>query len=128
MPPAPVPATTPVGQVVGVDRRVLALDERGMPTLLLPLASSETPDVAALDPVTPLSSLVVRLPDSAVVDLPPGSGAEPVLRAMATSSAGVVVVIPTTAGQSGHCAQCQHADREAMLRHGSSPVCALRRM
>ena len=96
-PVALVPATTPVGQVVGVDRRVLALDERGMPTLLLPLASSETPDVAALDPVTPLSSLVVRLPDSAVVDLPPGSGAEPVLRAMATSSAGVVVVI--SAGQ-----------------------------
>ena len=78
-PVALVPATTPVGQVVGVDRRVLALDERGMPTLLLPLASSETPDVAALDPVTP------------------GSGAEPVLRAMATSSAGVVVVI--SAGQ-----------------------------
>jgi Zn-dependent protease len=88
-----VEATTPVGQLVGVDRRIIALDERGLPTLLLPLPSSDTPDVAALDPVTPLSSLVIRLPDSSVVDLPPGAGAEPLLRAMAASNAGVVVVI-----------------------------------
>ena len=33
-----------------------------------------------------------RLLDYLVVDLPPGSSAEPLLRAMATSNAGVVVV------------------------------------
>lgn len=92
-PVALVPASTPVGQLVGVDRRVLALDERGLPTLLLPAPSEDVPDVGALDPGTPLSSLVVRLPDTSVVDLAPGAGAEPLLRAMATSNAGVVVVL-----------------------------------
>lgn len=96
-PVALVPAPTPVGQLVGLDRRVLALDERGMPTLLLPLPSDDAPDVSDLDPMAPLASLVVRLPDASVVDLPPGSTAEPVLRAMAASNWGVVVV--TSAGR-----------------------------
>jgi Zn-dependent protease len=88
-----VAATTPVGQLVGVDRRLIALDERGLPTLLLPLPSADAPDLGSLDPATPVSSLVVRLPDSSVVDLQPGAGAEPLLRAMATSNAGIVVVL-----------------------------------
>ena len=92
-----VPAATPVGRLVGLDRRVLAVDERGMPTLLLPLPSDDGPDVAALDPSTPLAAVLVRLPDDGVVDLPAGSSAEPLLRAMASSSWGVVVV--TSGGQ-----------------------------
>ena len=59
---------------MGVDRRLIALDERGLPTLLLPFPSVDAPDLASLDPATPVSSLVVRLPDSSVVDLPPGTG------------------------------------------------------
>jgi Zn-dependent protease len=96
-PVAVVPAATPVGRLVALDRRVVTLDERGMPTLLLPLPSDDAPAIADLDPLTPLASLVVRLPDASVVELSPGATAEPVLRAMATSNWGVVVV--TTAGQ-----------------------------
>lgn len=92
-----VPAATPVGRLVGLDRRVVSVDERGMPTLLLPLPSDDGPDVAALDPSTPLAAVLVRLPDDGVVDLPAGSSAEPLLRAMASSSWGAVVV--TSGGQ-----------------------------
>jgi putative heme iron utilization protein len=91
-----VPASTPLGELVGVDRRVVALDERGRPTLLLPAPSPATPDIATLPPTTPLSSVVVRLPDECVVELAPGDDAEPVLRAMAGTGASVVVV--TSAG------------------------------
>src|SRR5918993_338817 len=50
-----------------------------------------------LDPGTRLASLVVRIPDACVVDLPPGSSTEPVLRAMATTGQPLVVV--TSGGQ-----------------------------
>ena len=40
-PVAVVPALTPVGELVGIGRRVVALDERGMPTLLLPEPSRD---------------------------------------------------------------------------------------
>jgi len=93
---AVVPVTTPVGQLVGIDRRVVALDERGRPTLLLPEPSDTTPGLAALAPTTPLASLVVRLPEACVVELAPGDDAEPVLRAMASTGWNVVVV--TSAG------------------------------
>ena len=92
-----VPASTPVGDLVGVRSRVVALDESGMPSLLLPLPSPSVPDVASLPPATPVSSLLVRLADESVLDLPPGSTTEPVLRAMATAGQGVVVV--TSAGR-----------------------------
>ena len=62
-PVAVVPALTPVGELVGIGRRVLALDERGMPTLLLPEPSETVPDIATLPPTTRLASLVVKLPD-----------------------------------------------------------------
>jgi hypothetical protein len=95
-PVAVVPALTPVGELLGIGSRVVALDERGLPTLLLPEPSGTTPDVTTLAPATPLSSLVVRLPDACVVELAPGDDAEPVLRAMATTGWGVVIV--TSAG------------------------------
>ncbi|HWO50556.1 MAG TPA: hypothetical protein VNN23_03080, partial [Ornithinibacter sp.] len=91
-PVAVVPALTPVGELVGIGRRVLALDERGMPTLLLPEPSETAPDIATLPPTTRLASLVVKVPDGCVVELAPGADAEPVLRAMATTGWGVVVV------------------------------------
>jgi Zn-dependent protease len=91
-----VPATTPVGTLVGTDRRVVALDERGLPTLVLPAPGPGVPVLSTLDPATRLSSLVVRIPDDCVVDLPPGSTTEPVLRAMATTGQPLVVV--TSAG------------------------------
>jgi Zn-dependent protease len=91
-----VPALTPVGELVGIGRRVVALDERGMPTLLLPEPSETSPDIATVPPTTRLASLVVKVPDACVVELAPGSDAEPVLRAMATTGWGVVVV--TSAG------------------------------
>ena len=74
----------------------MALDERDLPTLLLPAPSDSTPDIATLPPTTRLASVVVRLPDDCVVELAPGADVEPVLRAMATTGWGVVVV--TTAG------------------------------
>ena len=91
-----VPALTPVGELVGIRQRVLALDERGLPTLLLPQPSENTPDIATLPPSTRLASLVVKVPDDCLVELAPGSDAEPVLRAMASTGWGVVVV--TSAG------------------------------
>jgi Zn-dependent protease len=91
-----VPALTPVGELVGIRQRVLALDERGLPTLLLPHPSENTPDIATLPPSTRLASLVVKVPDDCLVELAPGSDAEPVLRAMASTGWGVVVV--TSAG------------------------------
>jgi len=91
-PVAVVPALTPVGELVGIGRRVVALDERGMPTLLLPEPSGTAPDVATLPPTTRLASLVVKLPDGCLVEVAPGADAEPVLRAMATTGSGVVIV------------------------------------
>ena len=67
-----------------------------LPTLLLPLPSENTPDIATLPPSTRLASLVVKVPDDCLVELAPGSDAEPVLRAMASTGWGVVVV--TSAG------------------------------
>ena len=96
-PVAVVPATTPIGELAGLGRRIVALDERGLPTLVLPEPSGDTPDLGLLDPGTRLASLVVRIPDACVVDLPPGSSTEPVLRAMATTGQPLVVV--TSAGQ-----------------------------
>jgi Zn-dependent protease len=87
-----VPALTPVGELVGIGQRVVALDERGRPTLLLPAPSATTPDLASLPPATRLASVVVKVPDECVVELAPGADAEPVLRAMATTGWGVVVV------------------------------------
>jgi Zn-dependent protease len=91
-----VPAATAVGELVGVGRRVVALDEHGRPTLLLPAPSPAVPDIAVLPPATPLSSVLVRLPDECVVELAPGDDAEPVLRAMASTGSSVVVL--TSAG------------------------------
>jgi hypothetical protein len=91
-----VPALTPVGELVGIGARVVALDERGRPTLLLPEPSDTSPDLATLPPATRLASVVVKLPDECVVELAPGSDAEPVLRAMA--STGWTVVVVTFAG------------------------------
>lgn len=91
-----VPAHTPVGELVGLGTRVVALDERGLPTLLLPTPSDSTPDITTVPPTTRLASLVVKVPDECVVELGPGADAEPLLRAMATTGWGVVVV--TSAG------------------------------
>src|ERR687897_133460 len=96
-PVAVVPVVTPIGELLGLGRRVVALDERGLPTLVLPEPSGDMPDLGLLDPGTRLASLVVRIPDACVVDLPPGSSTEPVLRAMATTGQPLVVV--TSAGQ-----------------------------
>lgn len=92
-PAALVPASTPVGDLRGVDRRVIALDEHGRPTLLLPLPAEGAPDLAAFDPATPLSAVLVRLPDAALLDLPSGAGPDALLRAMATSQSLAVVVL-----------------------------------
>jgi len=67
-----VPAGTPLRELVGVGRRVVSLDERGRPTLLLPAPSQGTPDIASLPPTTLLSSVVIRLPDECVGELAPG--------------------------------------------------------
>ena len=91
-PVAVVPLTTPVGGLVGLGRQVVALDERGLPTLVLPQPSGDTPDLASLDPSTTLGSLVVRIPDECLVELPPGSTTEPLLRALATTGQPLVVV------------------------------------
>lgn len=96
-PVAVVPAMTPVGALVGLDRRVVALDEQGRPTLVLPLPSDTTPDIATINPETRLAAVVVRIPDGCVVDLPPGSTTEPVMRAMAL--AGHPLVVVTAGGQ-----------------------------
>jgi Zn-dependent protease len=92
-----VSALTPVGELVGIGRRVVALDERGLPTLLLPEPSQTAPDISTVPPTPRLASLVVKLPDACLVELAPGADAEPVLRAMATTGSNVVVV--TSAGQ-----------------------------
>ena len=89
------PSTT-LAQARGLARRTICLDDRGRPTLVVPPASPDLPDPATLDPTTPLSSVVVRLPDDCVVELRPGDSAEPVLRSMATTGWGLVIV--TTGG------------------------------
>jgi Zn-dependent protease len=91
-PVAVLDARTPVGEVAGAAHRVVALDERGLPTLLLPGPAAGAPDLAALPPSTPLASVLVRVPDGSVVDLPPGGDVEPLLRAMQATGWGVVVV------------------------------------
>jgi Zn-dependent protease len=87
-----VPALTPVGEVVGSPYPVFALDERDRPSLVVPDRAAGGPDLASLPPTTRLSSVVVRLPDEAVVDLPPGGDLEPVLRSLGTTGWGLVVV------------------------------------
>jgi len=87
-----LPVLTPVRDLAGEMRRVVARDERGIPSLVLPAPSASTPDPATLPPDTRLSSLVVRLPDECVVELAPGADAEPVLRAMALTGWNLVVV------------------------------------
>jgi len=91
-PVALVPVSTPVGEALRHGLRVVSLDENGRPTLVLPPASDRTPDPRSVPPATPLSSMVVRLPDDAVVDVAPGESAEPVLRSMAATGWGLVVV------------------------------------
>ena len=59
-------------------------------------SANRVADIATLPPTTRLASLVVKLPEACVVELAPGDDAEPVLRAMATTGWGVVVV--TSAG------------------------------
>ncbi|HET6967081.1 MAG TPA: site-2 protease family protein [Ornithinibacter sp.] len=115
-PVAVVPALTPVGELVGLASRVVALDERGLPTLLLPTPSENTPDIATLAPTTRLASLVVRLPDECVVELAPGADAEPLLRAMATTGWGVVVVTSAGAVRGLVTSERLNAVAEAVLR------------
>jgi Zn-dependent protease len=115
-PVAVVPAQTPVGDLVHLGRRVVALDERNLPTLLLPAPSDSTPDVATLPPTTRLASVVVRLPDDCVVELAPGADVEPVLRAMATTGWGVVVVTTGGAVRGVVTSERLNAVAEAVLR------------
>ena len=115
-PVAVVPALTPVGELRGLGTRVVALDERGLPTLLLPRPSDTTPDVATLPPTTRLASLVVRLPDECVVELGPGADAEPLMRAMATTGRGVVVVTSAGAVRGIVTSERLNAVAEAVLR------------
>jgi Zn-dependent protease len=91
-----VPLTTTLEQVRGLGRRVVALDDRGRPTLVLPGRLPGTPDPTPPGPGTALSSMVVRLPDECVVEIAPGGSAEPVLRSMAATGWGLVIV--TTGG------------------------------
>ncbi len=91
-----LPPATPLGQALGTGRRVLCLDETGRPTLVLPPGGNGAPDLAALAAGTPLSSVVVRLPDDCLVELAPGDSAEAVLRSLASTGWGLVVV--TTGG------------------------------
>ena len=106
-----VPARTPVGELVGAPHRVLALDERDLPSLVLPDPGSGAPDLATLPPGTRLASVVVRLPDAALVDLPPGGDLEPVLRAMSGTGWGLVVV--TERGQVRGVVTADHLDAVA---------------
>ena len=94
---AVVPALTPVGE----HRRHRAAGRgarRARPADPPPArAISDTaPDIATLPPSTRLASVVVKVPDECVVSAP-GADAEPVLRAMATTGWGVVIV--TSAGE-----------------------------
>lgn len=87
-----VPLTTTLSQAHQLARRTVCLDERGRPTLVVPPRAPDDPHTVALDPGTPLSSVVVRLPDDCVVELRPGETAEPVMRSMASTGWGLVVV------------------------------------
>ncbi len=87
-----VPPSTPVSELVEAPHRIVALDERRLPSLVLPTHEDGVPDLATLPPHTRLGSLVVRLPDSCLVELGPGSDLEPVLRAMNATGWGLVVV------------------------------------
>lgn len=116
-----VPAATPVGELVGLATRVVAIDERGLPTLLLPTSSDSAPDITTVPPTTRLSSLVIRLPDECVVELAPGADAEPLLRAMATSGWGVVVVTSAGAVRGVVTSERLNAVAEAVLRRNWTP-------
>ncbi len=87
-----VPSLTPVGRLVGAPHRVLALDERDRPTLVLPPAESGRPALETLPPQTRLASLVVRLPEECLVEVAPDGDVEPVLRSLGRTGWGIVVV------------------------------------
>ncbi|MGL5865720.1 MAG: site-2 protease family protein [Dermatophilaceae bacterium] len=91
-PAALVPPSTPVGQVAASEAVILSPDERGRPALVLPRGGDDGVDLRTVPSATPVSSLLVRLPEESVVDLAPGADAEQVIRAMAASARGLVVV------------------------------------
>jgi Zn-dependent protease len=87
-----VPALTTVGELPPTRGRLLATDEQGRPSLILPLDAPGAPDLAILPPTTRLSSLVERLPDGCVVEVGEGAGTAEVVRALAATRAPLVVV------------------------------------
>lgn len=87
-----VPALTTVGELPPTRGRVLATDEQGRPTLLLPLPGPGAPELSSLPPATRLSSLVQRLPDGCVVEVGEGSGTAEVVRALAVTRQPLVAV------------------------------------
>ncbi|MGL4176149.1 MAG: site-2 protease family protein [Dermatophilaceae bacterium] len=92
-PAALVAPSTPVGKVAASEAVVLSPDERGRPALLLPRGGDGGVDLRTVPPATPVSSLLVRLPEESLVELAPGADSEQVLRAMAAGPRGLVVVL-----------------------------------
>ncbi len=112
---AVVALTTSLGDLPRDGRQVLALDEQGRPTLVLTTPDGVA-DLGALDPGTPLSSLVVRLPDDAVVEVGPQPTTEVVIRALALSRQPLVVLTDGGAVSGVVTAQRVNAVAEGTLR------------
>lgn len=87
-----VPLTTTLEQALRLGRRVVALDDHGRPTLVVPPRPPGGQPAGTPGPGTALSSVVVRLPDECVVEIATGGSAEAVLRSMAATGWGLVIV------------------------------------
>lgn len=80
------PAGATLGEARTVPTRVLALDEAGRPTLLLLEPPTDLP------PETPLSAVLTRIPDDVLVEARPEDDLGAVVRAVAATGFGAVVL------------------------------------
>jgi Zn-dependent protease len=85
-----LPPETPLGDAIAHPDVVLTTDARGIPCLLLGSTSGGLP--GDVDPRAPLSSLVMRIPDESIVEVPRDAGIGAVLAAMQASAGGDVIV------------------------------------
>ncbi|MBM6405823.1 hypothetical protein JQN72_16385 [Phycicoccus sp. CSK15P-2] len=82
-----LPGETPLAEARVHDAVVVCEDEHGRPTLVLAAGEAD-----AAGPTTPVGAVVTRIPDGNVVETGPEGSVGPVLRAMAGSRNGLVVL------------------------------------
>jgi Zn-dependent protease len=82
-----LPASTPFTEALAHGRLVVSRDERGIPTLVLLSLPEQEPA-----PGTPLSAVVTRVPDEAVLEVAPDADITRIIQAMNSTGWGVCVL------------------------------------